>query len=324
MKIAIIVPYFGKMPNYFQLFLNSCASNKKFDWMIFSDDKTKYYYPENVHFIKMTFQECQNLVQSKFDFQIELSRPQKLCDYKCAYGLVFKQFLQDYDWWGHCDLDQIFGDLEAFITDDMLRHYDKIGSLGHLTLYRNTLDNCKVFMSPLNGRTRYREVFGLQKGCAFDEWLPDNINEIYINSGRPIMLENMGADVNSYYTQFSLTTFDLKKRQYIKSDIKNSIFMLEKGKLFQMYIGKTGLEKMEYPYVHLQKRRMKDIRSEFNAKDYYIMPNRFVDKTNDPMKLLLKSKKWKVLNYQYFKVKAQSLRYRIKSGDWTFSSVFKM
>lgn len=324
MKIAIIVPYFGKMPNYFQLFLNSCASNKKFDWLILSDDKTKYDYPENVHFIQMTFQECQDLAQSKFDFQIELGRPQKLCDYKCAYGRIFEQFLQDYDWWGHCDLDQIFGDLEAFITEDMLRHYDKIGSLGHLTLYRNTLDNCKVFTSPLNGRSRYREVFESQKGCAFDEWLPDNINEIYINSGRPIMLENMGADVNSYYTQFSLTTFDLKKRKYIQSDIKNSIFMLEKGKLFQIYTGKTGLEKIEYPYVHLQKRKMKDIRSDFNAKDYYIIPNCFVDKTNNPEKLLSKSKKWKVLNYQYFKVKAQSLRYRLKSRDWTFSSVFKM
>lgn len=140
----------------------------------------------------------------------------------------------------------------------MLRSYDKIGSLGHLTLYRNTLDNCKVFMSPLNGRSRYREVFESQKGCAFDEWLPDNINEIYINSGRPIMLENKGADVNSYYTQFSLTTFDLKKRKYIQSDIRNSIFMLEKGKLFQVYAGKNGLEKTEYPYVHLQKRKMKE------------------------------------------------------------------
>ena len=30
------------------------------------------------------------------------------------------------------------------------------------------------------------------------------------------------------HTQFSLTTFDLKKRKYIQSDIRNSIFMLEK------------------------------------------------------------------------------------------------
>lgn len=324
MKVAIIIPYFGKLPNYFQLFLDSCASNKKFNWLIFSDDTTKYHYPENVHFIQMTFRECQDLVQSKFDFKIELMRPQKLCDYKCAYGLIFEQFLEIYDWWGHCDLDQIFGDLGAFITDDMLNCYDRIGSLGHLTLYRNTADNCREFMAMLNDRKRYKEVFTTSKGCAFDEWLPGNVNEIYIQSGRPIMLENLGADVNSYCTQFSLVTFDIKKHQYIHSHIKNSIFMIENGKLFQIYIEETGLKKVEYPYIHLQKRRMRDIRSDFNSKDYYIIPNCFVDKTNEAMKLLLKSKKWRILNYQYFKVKAQSLRYRIKSGDWTFSSVFKM
>ena len=274
--------------------------------------------------MQMTFQECQELVQSKFDFKIELMRPQKLCDYKCAYGLIFEHFLEKYDWWGHCDLDQIFGDLGTFITDDMLKRYDRIGSLGHLTLYKNTIDNCREFMETLNGKRRYKEVFTTAKGCAFDEWLPENVNDIYIQSGRPIMLENLGADVNSYYTQFSLVTFDIKKRQYIHSDIRNSIFMIENGKLFQIYIGRTGLEKVEYPYIHLQKRRMRDIRSDLNSKDYYIIPNCFVDKTNDAMKLLLKSKKWRILNYQYFKVKVQSLKYRIKSGDWKFSSVFKL
>lgn len=323
MKVAIIIAYFGKLPNYFQLFLDSCISNKKFDWIIFSNDTTKYRYPLNVHFNKMSFSECKDLIQSKFDFQIELKTPQKLCDYKCAYGLIFEQFLEDYDWWGHCDLDQIFGNLGTFITDGMLEQYDKIGSLGHLTLYRNTPDNCREFMSPLKNKKRYKEVFTTSKGCAFDEWLPDNVNEIYIQSGRSILLENMGADVNSYCTQFSLVTFDITEYKYLHSDIRNSIFMVENGKLFQLYFDKNGLKKIEYPYVHLQKRRMKDKRLDLDSKNYYIIPNSFADKTYDPMKLLIKSKKWRIFNYQYFRVKIQSFRYRVKSGDWTFSSVFR-
>lgn len=324
MKVAIIVPYFGTLPNYFQLFLNSCDSNKKFDWLIFSDDTTKFYYPENVHFIKMSFKECQKLVQSKFEFQIELVRPQKLCDYKCAYGLIFEQFLEKYDWWGYGDIDLIIGDLETFITDDMLKSYDRIGSIGHLTLYRNTMDNCREFMGKLNGRKRYKEVFTTPKGCAFDEWLPDNVNDIYIQSGRPIMLENLGADVNSYRTQFSLVKFDIIKRKYIQSNIKNSVFLHKDGKIFQIYFEKNKLKKNEYPYVHLQKRNMKDKRTDLKSKNYYIIPNSFVDETNEPTNLLSKSKKWNVLNYQYFKVKMQSLKYRIKNRDWSFSNVFKM
>ena len=324
MKTAFIIPYFGKMPNYFQLFLDSCASNKNFEWLIFSDDMTNYCYPRNVHFFKMTFQECQKLVQSKFDFRIELSRPQKLCDYKCAYGFIFQKYLSEYDWWGYCDLDQIFGDLASFITEDMLRNYDKIGSLGHLTLYRNTADNCRVFMTSLNGKNRYREVFESKRGCAFDEWLPDNINDIYLNSGRRIMLENMGADVNSYYTPFSLTTFDIKERKYIQSNIKNSIFSYENGKLFQLYIENKKIQKKEFPYVHLQKRVMKDKRLIRDANKYYIIPNCFIDQSENPVELLGKCWKWKVFNFQFFKVKIQSLKYRINNGDWNFSSVFKM
>lgn len=323
MKVAIIVPYFGTLPNYFQLFLDSCESNRKFEWLIFSDDTTRFHYPKNVHFTKMSFQECRELVQSKFEFKIELMQPQKLCDYKCAYGLIFENFLDKYDWWGHCDLDQIFGDLDAFVTDEMLNNYDRIGSLGHLTLYRNTVENSQEFKRTLNNRKRYREVFTTSKGCAFDEWLPDNVNDLYIQSGRPIILDNFGADINPYRTQFSLIKFDIAEHQYVKSNIKNSIFMVENGKLLQIYSEGHQLKKVEYPYVHLQKRKMKDKRSDLSSKDYYIVPNSFVDKKKEPMKVLAKSKKWRLLNYQYFKVKTQSFKYRMRNSDWQFTNIFR-
>ena len=36
MKVAIVVPYFGTLPNYFQLFLDTCAYNPEFDWLIWN------------------------------------------------------------------------------------------------------------------------------------------------------------------------------------------------------------------------------------------------------------------------------------------------
>lgn len=45
MKIAIIIAYFGKLPEYIQLFLDSCKLNYGFEWLIFSDDDTTYNYP---------------------------------------------------------------------------------------------------------------------------------------------------------------------------------------------------------------------------------------------------------------------------------------
>src|SRR5699024_8951933 len=125
---------------------------------IYTDDVTEYNYPKNVHRIVMNFDECKRIIQSHFDFSIALKSPKKLCDYKCAYGYVFQDYLTDYDWWGHCDLDQVFGDLGTFITDERLNTVDKIYSIGHLTLYRNTEANNQIFMSEIEGRAWYKEV----------------------------------------------------------------------------------------------------------------------------------------------------------------------
>lgn len=322
MKTAIIVPYFGTLPKYFQLFLDSCAYNPGFDWLIFTDDDRPFRYPENVHKIPMTFSECRDLIQSRFDFQIALPAAQKLCDYKCAYGYIFQNHLAGYDWWGHCDLDQIFGDLGAFITEEMLNTYDKIGSLGHLTLYRNTPENNRVFTNELNGRARYREVFSTERGFGFDEWMPGNVNEIYLETRRPVALENPGADVHSYHTAFRLVTYDLSRRAYQVSPVHNSVFLWDQGKLTQFYSEGGQLRQQAFPYVHLQKRPMANHRRDAGKKRYYIVPNRFVDADADPNALLRAAKLRGLLNTQFIRVKWKSLRYRIKSGDWVFTNVF--
>ena len=120
-RAALIIPYFGgEFPNYFQLFLNSCEKNQDFTWMIFTDNRTKYRYPNNVKKISMSFGEMVSRVRSKFDFEICLDRPYKLCDYKCAYGYIFGDYLKEYDFWGHSDCDLIYGRLSDFITDDIV------------------------------------------------------------------------------------------------------------------------------------------------------------------------------------------------------------
>lgn len=318
-KVALVVPYFGKLPGYYQLFLDSCSYNINFDWLIFSDDTSEYRYPPNVHFIEMTFEQCRELVQACFDFTVTLHTPQKLCDYKCAYGYIFDKYLEGYDWWGHCDLDQIFGNLGAFITDEMMSAYDKIGSIGHLSLYRNTPENNAVFMNT----DRYREVFTTTQGCGFDEWLPGNVNEIYLNTDHPVFINNLGADVNSYRTSFQLVDYSAESGVYEKSPVSNSIFLFDKGTLTQIYEENSGLKSKEYPYVHLQKRPMKDCRSEEGREKFFIVPNCFVDANKSRETLLREAKIRGLINTQYVKVKWKSFKYRLHNGDWKFTNVFK-
>ena len=73
MKICILVPYFGKLPNYFQLWLNSCRMNPTITWKLFVDDCTGYTFPDNVEVSYTSLEAIRNRFQSYFDFKISLS-----------------------------------------------------------------------------------------------------------------------------------------------------------------------------------------------------------------------------------------------------------
>lgn len=141
-SIAYVVPYFGKFPKGFQFWLLSCKCNPSIDWLIFTDDKTPYDYPENVKVTYWTFDQMKKKVQAIYDFPIFLERPYKLCDFKPAYGEIFADELKDYDFWGHCDIDLVWGNIRKFYTDEVLGQYEKVGFNGHSNLYKNTPEVC--------------------------------------------------------------------------------------------------------------------------------------------------------------------------------------
>ena len=68
---------------------------------------------------------------------VVLHKPYKLCDYRICYGAVFQDFIKNYDFWGFCDIDLLWGNIRTFITEGILNKYDKIGFQGHSTLVRN-------------------------------------------------------------------------------------------------------------------------------------------------------------------------------------------
>ena len=74
-------------------------------------------------------------------------------------------------------------------------------------------------MGKIEGKIRYKEVFVTERGCGFDEWLPGNVNDIYMQTNSPIMLENIGADINPYKTSFETVSLILM------SDATNRILL---------------------------------------------------------------------------------------------------
>lgn len=268
MKIAIVNCYFGAFPNYFQLWLNSCKFNSDFDFIMFTDESVEnYIIPENVHVIKNSWDELKTIIQSKFEFEVQIESPYKLTDFKAAYGYIFSKYLEKYDYWGYCDVDLIFGDLSKFVMPKLYQGYEKIYQLGHLTLLKNNKKLTELFMQ--NGAPfSYQEVFSNKQFYSFDEHAGlmsiSKFNEI---------LEYHAEDMADISCRISRLKASRQK------NYQNQVFYYEDGHVLRAYIDDLGEVKTdEFAYIHLQKRKMVNHAS---SNMYYIFSNQFVDKTEN-------------------------------------------
>lgn len=273
---AFILPYYGKFPNYFQLFLNSCGKNSEYDWLIFTDDDTAYDYPANVHVFHETFADMQQRVRERFDFPVVFNKPWKMCDLRPMFGYLFEDYLSDYRFWGHCDCDLVFGRLSHFITDSMLDSFEKIFVLGHCALYRNTAENNRRFMLPIDGEEIYRKVLSSDDAFTFDEsWLPQNINRIYKEHGLPVYSVDCSANPSERYGTFRLTRFDSGLNEFLFEPRIRAIYTWNDGVLTRSFMRFGNLMTSEFAYMHLQRRSMSVVDHAESARSYKILPGSF-------------------------------------------------
>lgn len=313
MKNAIfIIPYFGKFNNYFNLFLNSCKYNCEYDWLIFTDDRTSYSYPENVTVHYMTFEEMKDLIQLKFDFKISLEHPYKLCDYRPAYGYIFESYIKGYPFWGYCDTDLIWGRLGNFINENDLSRYDKLGILGHGTLLRNREDICHAFMRQINGCLNYKKVFTNSENHSFDEEFSGGINNILESLHYKVREKEYEANIYTKSSDFKLTWFINRPGVYQIEKRKRAFFYWKDGRLFRCERKNGRIDNKEYMYIHLQARPMK-VRIPYDSQEYKIIPNSFDWMEYRPVTSEDFSKiKVKHFNLHYFRLRWKNLRVKIK------------
>src|SRR5262249_38799609 len=103
-------------------------------------------------------------------FEVTLPTPYKLCDFRPTYGLVFAEHVAGFDFWGHCDMDVVFGNIRHFLTADVLHAYNKVLIHGHLSLYRNSEEANNFFRPGARTGVNSREAFPPPENKAFDEF----------------------------------------------------------------------------------------------------------------------------------------------------------
>ena len=276
MKSSIIFycPYFGTIEKtQFSLWLKSCKVNQDISFMIFTDDAEalKVELPGNVQIVTMTWEQFQTLVQSKFDYPISLETAYKICDYRPAFGYIFSDYVNGYDFWGYTDSgDTLYGNIEKFLTDDILSQYNKIHIYGHMSLYRNTVENNMCFkIMPQSGLSA-QEVFSLPENLCFDDMFQKaSINRIYQENGFPLLEQVLNLVVDLQPDTFRFRICE-DKAEWIPR-----VFEWDNGVLNEVTVRDGTLQYREIGYVHFQKRKMKNEITQ-DADHFYMIPNAFI------------------------------------------------
>jgi hypothetical protein len=170
-SIAILTCWYGDYPWYFQYFIKSCVYNPTIDFIIITDNTVLIpNKPNNVKIIYKTLEDVKAIASAKLGFTVAIDTPYKLCDFKPAYAFLFPEIISQYDFWGHGDIDMVYGSIRNFLTEEILDNYDIISSrediiMGTFCLYRNNLKINTLFMKSRD----FKYVFSNSEHFCFDE-----------------------------------------------------------------------------------------------------------------------------------------------------------
>ena len=264
MKIAFILPYFGKFDKLFPLWLISCKWNSNIDWLIFTDDETKYDYPTNVKVHNISFADLRKKIQSLYEFPISLDNPYRLCNFKPAYGEIFEEHLKGYDAWGFCDNDMIYGQIIANSPSNLFGKY-KVGKYGHLSFVPNTYKSNRLYRFG----NAYRIAFETPRPLFFDEGCFMKILSKFGYQEYPLHIADLKPRIRRH------SVLNEKSREWMN---EAHCFVWDKGKLWRYFVTKENtIDKEEYVYIHFLKRPMEiDVNIELD-KPVVIIPNKILN-----------------------------------------------
>lgn len=299
-RVVIFACYFGTLPQWIELWLKSCEYNPQIDFILMTDATMNCAVPANVKIVKETFANVKNRIQTKY-VNAQIENPYKLCDIKPMYGDIFGDLFEEYNFWGHCDLDMIFGDLTKEITDENLDKADRLGRYGHLILYRNNAGMNRLYKKH-GGIYPFEKVISSKENMGFDEMTGMNriAEREHIRWYKDFHIANMS------------TMFERFRLSYGES--RQELFCWEKGKVFRYFLEEDTVLKEEFLYIHFSGKKPKyqqmcedrdryilmseeiiPMQGKKIDKDDIIKYNRYVDEQSDQVEIK-KGKRRKVQN----------------------------
>jgi hypothetical protein len=216
-KIAILVPYFGKWPEWIELFFDSVERNPTIDFHFFTDCDISISNASNIYFHAMTFAEYVKKAEEKIGIPLNIPNAYKICDLRPMFGLMHHELIKNYDFFGWTDVDLVFGDIRSFYSNDLLANYEVFSThstriSGHLALIKNTAENRSKYLAIYkwhealqNPRFVGIDEHGLTN--AFTMTLFDKVNEKFkLNINNPITRYFKNKKLRKLYMKEQYTT----------------------------------------------------------------------------------------------------------------------
>lgn len=251
--ICLVMPYFGTPPSYWHGYIDSLSDNLGIDFLIVTDFQVEDL-PPNAKWLNISWGKMQESIR-KILVDLGIKKPcvsyqYKLCDYKPLYGLLFREELRGYDYWGYMDCDLVLGDVLKFLNCIEYDKYDRIYRYGHLSLYRNTDEINNLFQECIEDYENIKDVASTSFMKNFDE---RGINEIF-------KLKNLRFFEGMHDATFSIYDFAFRKFNLGRLEMGELFVKEADGSTKVYYETEDGIVNIkEVNYIHFITKKHVDI-----------------------------------------------------------------
>ena len=267
-KVCFISCWFGKLPEYFPVWLKTCSYNPDFDFLLLTDDKTTYQYPNNVKFIPFSKDAFLQRVKKRIDNKPSLQAAYRLCDYRPMYGIILSDEIEGYEYWGYCDIDVVFGSINKFLPFEEIKKYNAVFNGGHFSIVKNDSEMNTLFKQP-GALFDYKTVIRKHAIFAFDETT---------GFQRIVRVNNINAKFGVPYIETESKYKQLRSRME-KSNPEYQAYYWEEGNLYRVKAERDQVFYQELTYIHLQKRKLSLIDpTVVNSEAFWITPTGYTSK----------------------------------------------
>lgn len=168
-QVCMIIPYFGKFPEWFELYLYSC-SKVNIDFYFFTDCKLPSKKYKNTHFTQLSYEQYCHIVSEKLNLNFYPTNRYNLVKIRPFIGLIHNDICSKYLFWGYSDIDLIYGNINKYLNDKTLSKYNLITThstrvAGHFTIIKTKSKYTTICLKIPN----WKKKLETEKIIAIDE-----------------------------------------------------------------------------------------------------------------------------------------------------------